>query len=82
MSECYIQDADPQAQHKCDNCGELIWGGSLEMITDIQERLTPNGTVPSGQCPHCGGLAYELVEGETEELYCMPQLSINSLAIR
>jgi len=82
MTECYIQEANSHAQHMCDDCGELIWGGSLEMISDIQERLTPNGVVPSGQCPHCGALTYELAEGETAREFCMPRLDVNSVHVR
>lgn len=82
MSECFIQATNSHAQHKCNDCGELIWGGSLEMIRDIQERLCPNEDVPSGQCPHCGALTYELEHGETEELYNMRHLDVNSLAVR
>lgn len=82
MSECFIQNANRDARHRCDDCGALIEGEALEMISDIQERLTPNSVVPSGQCPFCGALAYELAEGETDALHCMPQIDVNSLAIR
>lgn len=82
MTQCWIQEADPNAQHKCNNCGELINGESLEMIDDIQERLCPNEDVPSGQCPECGALCYELAEGETEEAYDLHRLDVNSLPVR
>lgn len=82
MSECYIQDADPDRVHRCDDCGGMFALDDLDMIADIQERISPNGFVPSGQCPECQALTYELAEGETEELYCMPRIDINSLAVR
>jgi NTP pyrophosphatase (non-canonical NTP hydrolase)/predicted RNA-binding Zn-ribbon protein involved in translation (DUF1610 family) len=59
MAQCYI-DVENGTRHKCDNCGEYFDPDELDMITDIQERLTPGGVVPSGQCPECGGLTYQI----------------------
>jgi hypothetical protein len=56
MTQCYIQDAEGPCS--CANCD---WKGDaekLDMITDIQERITAGGVVPAGQCPECGALAY------------------------
>lgn len=48
-------DADPV---ECDNCD---WEGTLEqlgIIKDAHERLDPGSTMPAGECPECGALAY------------------------
>lgn len=58
MSQCYIQDTDDDAPCKCDNCDHECRGDELDMISDIEQRLTPGGVVPAGQCPECGALAY------------------------
>jgi len=62
-SHCLRQDRPkPEPQSKCDNCE---WTGvptvELDEIPHLAERLEPNGTVPSGECPDCGALCY-LVE--------------------
>lgn len=44
----------------CDNCGLTCQVSELEPITDLLERIEPGGTVPSGQCPECGALAYSV----------------------
>jgi predicted RNA-binding Zn-ribbon protein involved in translation (DUF1610 family) len=60
MSEFY-----PNGSHlpndspvRCDNCD---WQGTLAEVRTIQdagERLEVGGTVPAGECPKCGALAY------------------------
>ena len=45
----------------CDNCRLYSGEDELDPIQDLEQRLTPGGVVPAGQCPHCGALAY-LVE--------------------
>ena len=59
MTQCYIR-VDEGTRHRCDNCGKVFDADELDMITDIQERLTPNSPVPSGQCPECSCLTYQL----------------------
>lgn len=44
--------------HKCDNCGRIIEVVALNGITDLFERISPGGVVPSGQCPWCDCLCY------------------------
>lgn len=47
-------------RHRCDNCD---WQGTTEELNDIEDismRITPGGVVPSGECPECGALAYEI----------------------
>ena len=51
----HVDDGDPC---HCDNCD---WDGiavQVDPITDVEQRLTPGETVPVGQCPECGALAY------------------------
>lgn len=43
---------------RCDNCGHTCREDELEPIVDLLMRIEPGGTVPSGQCPRCGALAY------------------------
>lgn len=43
---------------RCDDCGEVTPAGQLDIIKDIEERLSPGSIVPAGQCPHCAALAY------------------------
>jgi hypothetical protein len=57
MSECYLEVAD-EATVECDNCDWEGIGADLDMVSDIQERITPGFLVPAGECPDCGGLAY------------------------
>ncbi|MBU8840241.1 MULTISPECIES: hypothetical protein [Mycobacteriaceae] len=42
----------------CDNCGHTCDAAELDPIRDLFERIEPGGTVPSGECPQCGALAY------------------------
>ena len=48
---------------KCDNCA-TVFAVESELdhvfpdIPDLVNRLDPGGTVPSGECPHCGALIY------------------------
>lgn len=51
----HIADDSPVA---CDNCN---WQGTAIQtndIKDIEERIEPGTTVPTGECPMCGALAY------------------------
>lgn len=57
-------------QHECGNCG---WTGSEEQlgcvladVPHLAERLDPGQTVPSGECPKCGALAYPVEHKELE----------------
>lgn len=58
MSQCRLVPEADGTHFRCDDCGKEMLAGQLDMITDIEERLTPGGIVPAGQCPHCGALAY------------------------
>jgi len=60
MSEFY-----PNGSHLLDDtpvcCGNCDWQGTLGEVGGIQdpgERLEVGGTVPAGECPECGALAY------------------------
>lgn len=49
-------------KHQCDNCG---WEGDeplrvLADVPDLMERLDPGCSIPSGDCPECQALTYEL----------------------
>lgn len=65
MSSAYLsvhlREAEPVRCGNCDWCGTAI---ELEAISDIEERLYPGETVPAGQCPDCGALAYLLKDFE------------------
>lgn len=63
MTELYI-DNETGMDCLCDNCGHECKTDQVEMIADAQERLTPGGVVPAGQCPECGGLTYLKVEAK------------------
>jgi len=60
MTECYILVENDGAPVRCDNCGWEGEAADLDMVSDIQERITPGYEVPAGQCPEegCGALAY------------------------
>lgn len=53
--------AEPKVISECGNCG---WKGepTIEFpnIPDLMQRIEPGGTVPSGECPQCGALCYEI----------------------
>jgi hypothetical protein len=48
--------------HQCGNCGTRWHGSALNDIEDMDQRIDPGGTVPSGECPDrvdcCGALCY------------------------
>jgi hypothetical protein len=46
---------------RCDNCQKVTSDEDLNSINDIYERVDPGGVMPSGECPHCGCLAYPIV---------------------
>lgn len=57
MTQVWISIDDDAPCH----CGDCEWtgpGSDLQMVTDIQERIDPGSTVPAGECPDCGALAY------------------------
>lgn len=43
---------------KCDSCGTET--RILMPIRDMHERVTPGAPMPSGECPTCGGLCYQM----------------------
>lgn len=58
------QDKDPLVE-----CADCTWIGAeseLKEIADPLERIESGETMPPGECPACGALAY-YVEGENEE---------------
>ena len=59
MSHTALIDCEnPRAKVQCDNCS---WRGTAEgcvEVNDPWDRLTAGCTVPAGECPECGGLAY------------------------
>jgi hypothetical protein len=58
MSQCYIQNIVQTAPCKCDDCNHECPASELEMITDIEIRLTAGSEVPAGECPKCFSLSY------------------------
>ena len=55
-----VMAVEAGTRHKCDNCDWIGPKTKLDTIEDPSSRLTPGGVVPSGQCPKCGALAYQL----------------------
>jgi predicted RNA-binding Zn-ribbon protein involved in translation (DUF1610 family) len=60
-----IANTDKKSKHRCDNCDWVGPESGLGDIEDLEQRIEPGGTVPSGECPKCGALAYP----ETEPVY-------------
>ncbi|APH74132.1 hypothetical protein [Aquibium oceanicum] len=58
MTQCYIQTENDDDPCICDDCGETHRADELDMVTDIEERISPGEIVPAGQCPSCGALAH------------------------
>ena len=50
---------------RCDNCQKVTSDEDLNSVNDIYERVDPGGVMPSGECPHCGCLAYPIVRKKT-----------------
>jgi len=53
--------SEPPKVSVCDNCGKIFppgWSQDIDEIPDILKRLTPGGTVPSGECDACGALTF------------------------
>lgn len=64
MSQIYLsQHIEDATQCRCDDCGHECPADELDMIADVEQRLTPGYTTPAGQCPECGALAF-IVEEE------------------
>jgi hypothetical protein len=68
-----IQDASKDALRRgpdeislCANCEAAHWTDELDEIRDLSQRLAPGGTTPSGQCTHCGALAYPVRNDDPE----------------
>jgi hypothetical protein len=56
-----VFDVVPDSEHVCDNCSTVTLGRDLMPIHDLDQRLDPGGTVPSGECPDCCALVYPKV---------------------
>lgn len=48
---------------ECDNCEWTGLACDTRFINDIYDRLEAGGTVPVGECPECGALAYYMTGG-------------------
>lgn len=46
------------ANAQCDNCGLIVDESQLYPARNLEQRLDVGGTVPVGECPRCGALAY------------------------
>lgn len=57
MSECFFEYEQNIPCH-CDDCDWKGLSQDTEMITDVQERVTPGSIAPVGECPECGCFAY------------------------
>ena len=59
---CSCAEYPTEHRCKCDNCDwsglETDVGRTLHQIHHLAERLDVGGTVPAGECPECGCLAY------------------------
>jgi hypothetical protein len=51
------QAAQPD-ESECHNCSAVLHRGNMKEISNLGERVEPGSIMPSGQCPHCGGLCY------------------------
>lgn len=61
MTNLFIADnslAGTEYRARCDNCSVVHSSRELGEIKDAEQRLTPGGEVPAGECPDCGCLAY------------------------
>ena len=45
---------------ECANCGKKFRQVDLAPIEHVFQRVLPGETMPAGQCPGCGALAYLL----------------------
>lgn len=54
------QDAEIRPLSRCDNCGKVHSEQTLVEAKDLSMRTDPNGPVPTGECPDCGALCYEI----------------------
>lgn len=59
--------AEPGEMARCDDCEHVHPVAELAEPKRLSERLDPGGTVPAGECPDCGALAYPLEAGEDED---------------
>lgn len=62
MTQCYISTDHIDHKHpcRCDDCGHVCPIDELDIVSDIEQRLTPGTETPAGECPECGALSYLL----------------------
>lgn len=64
--EMAIQDAFPKTQrgeyHECQNCGKLWTEEQLNEVENLEQRVAPGDTVPTGECPECGAVCQPVEE--------------------
>lgn len=60
LAEGLIEEAKEAGLARCDDCGRVWTAEELNEPEHLSERLDPGGTVPAGECPDCGALAYPL----------------------
>ena len=44
----------------CDSCGAVWLDTELNKVEHLLQRVEPGGKVPTGECPYCGALCYEV----------------------
>lgn len=52
-------------KHECDNCGSRFRAEELKEIKDYAQRVDSEN-IPSGECPKCGALCYEIETAATD----------------
>jgi len=64
---------------KCDNCDAELTEDQLEVVSGLYKgRVLPGESMPSGQCPECGGLVFEPEQPPTLRQYDLDNGSVLS----
>lgn len=55
--------------HECQNCENVFAAENLDDVENLDARVAPGETVPSGQCPECGALTQEITTDEYRKMF-------------
>lgn len=48
----------PLDRHVCQNCTRIFKLDQLKPVKDLDQRVGPGETVPTGECPKCGAVCH------------------------
>lgn len=52
--------SEPATLARCADCQRVTPLDELREVKNLAQRLEPGDTVPDGECPHCGAMAFAI----------------------